>query len=296
MGFKLTSPVYASVIAAQLGLVLSGCDRLVTNVAAFEEAHAGSLIFSTQERSVPTSCILIGIVPIVYSSDSEGGDDGCVLASNTPRLDFIRALDYLASSVGFASYRFPSVIHPTVILGANVVVEAGCYIDEGAILEHNVVIHRGTRIGKYTRIRANSSIGGDGFGFERLSDGAPIRFVHLGGVSIGNNVEIGSNTCVVRGSLSDTIIEDNVKIDNLVHIAHNCHIEAGAFIIACAEISGGVRVERNAWVGPNASIIQKVRIGREALVGLGAVVTKDVNARSVYAGNPARLLRSIESS
>jgi UDP-3-O-[3-hydroxymyristoyl] glucosamine N-acyltransferase len=195
--------------------------------------------------------------------------------------------------MGFSTWSKRSEIHPTSIIGQNVVIENGCVIGEKTVIEHNVVLHAGTRIGKNSRIRSCSSIGGDGFGFERLADGTPLRFPHLGGVFIGDNVEVGSCTTIARGTLSDTVIEDNVKIDNLVHVAHNCVIRDGAFIIACAELSGGVTVGKNAWIAPNSCTHQKITIGENSLVGLGAVVTKDVPDRCVYAGNPAKKIRSL---
>lgn len=93
--------------------------------------------------------------------------------------------------------------------------------------------------------------------------------------------------------MSDTIIHDNVKIDNLVHIAHNVTVHSGAFIIACSEISGSVEVGKNSWIAPNACINQKLKIGAESLVGLGAVVTKDVDSRVIVAGNPAKKIRDL---
>src|SRR5690606_29043197 len=133
------------------------------------------------------------------------------LLSNNPRLDFIRVLSYLEEFIGFATYDFPSEIHPTAKIGENVVIESGCKIAEGVVIEHNVVIHSGTRIGKNSRIRSCSSIGGDGFGFERIEGGMPLRFPHLGRVVIGENVEIGALNSIAKGTLSDTEIYDYVK-------------------------------------------------------------------------------------
>jgi len=81
-----------------------------------------------------------------------------------------------------------------------------------------------------------------------------------------------------------------VKIDNLVHIAHNCLIKEGALVVACSEISGGVIIGKNSWIAPNACIKEKVVIGDYSVIGLGAVVIRDVPSRSTVAGNPARLL------
>ncbi len=166
-------------------------------------------------------------------------------------------------------------------------------VGANSIIEHNVVLHSGTRIGKNCRIRSCSSIGGDGFGFERLDDGTPMRFPHLGGVVIGDNVEIGALNSIAKGALSDTFIADYVKTDSLVHIAHNCFVNESALITACAELSGGVTLGKRVWVGPNVAMMQKVTVGDDALIGLGAVVTKNVCARTIVAGNPAKKIRDI---
>lgn len=261
-------------------------DVLISNIAPFDKVKEGSLSFSKTVMKQDFECAIL-------VNNHEVKEYTNFIYSKNARLDFIQLLDYLNTEIGFSHFDFKAEIHPTVQMGENVVIEKGCKILENVILEHNVVIHSGTTVGKNSRIRANSSIGGDGFGFERLENGRPIRFPHIGGVEIGENVEIGSNTCVVRGVLSNTIICNNVKIDNLVHIAHNCIIDDGAFIIAGAEVSGSVHIGENAWIGPNASILQKVIIGKNSLVGLGAVVTKNIPENTIYAGNPAKYIRNI---
>jgi len=292
MGYKLKKTMKVSELALRLKMPTIGDDKEIVGVSSLAESTPDMLTFS--KACLDPSKGYLAIVSSECKSPRLP-TQSTFLFSNNPRLDYIRALELLEKLIGFSTFEFNSIIHPSVIIGKNVVIEDGCLIQEGVTLEHNVVIHKGTRIGRNSRIRANSSIGGDGFGFERLSNGTPIRFVHLGGVSIGENVEIGSNSCIVRGTLGDTVISDNVKVDNLVHIAHNCHIENGAFIIACAEISGGVRVGKNSWIGPNASIIQKVTIGENALIGLGAVVTKNVDENIVFAGNPAKKIRDLQT-
>lgn len=128
-------------------------------------------------------------------------------------------------------------------------------------------------------------IGGEGFGFYKGQ-----RVPHIGGVTIGQDVEIGSGTCIDRGTLGDTIIGDRTKIDNLVHLAHNCVIGKDCMIVAHATICGSVIIEDGVWVGAGATILQKLRIGKGAVIGAGAVVTKDVPAGATVVGNPARIL------
>lgn len=123
---------------------------------------------------------------------------------------------------------------------------------------------------------------------ERDRQNRPIRMVHLGGVLIGDPVEVGALSTVVQGALADTVIEDHVKINDHVHIAHNCRIGEGTIIGGAAYLSGSIRVGRNCWIAPNSSIRQKLTIGEEAIVGIGAVVVRNVEARSTVYGNPAR--------
>ena len=289
MGYKLNNTVLLSEISNQLDLKLHGSDIEIKGVAPFSDCQANELSFTKDVSDIKKGTGIIVPENSIINQDSEIG----YLISENPRLDFIRVLSFLDEEFGFATYNYPSDIHPSVKMGQNVVIENGCTIAENVIIEHNVVIHAGTRIGKNSRIRSCSSIGSDGFGFERIETGIPLRFPHLGGVVIGEDVEVGSCTAIARGTLSNTVIDDYVKIDNLVHIAHNCHIKRGAFIIACAELSGGVIIGENAWIAPNSCTNQKITIGDNSLVGLGAVVTKNVEARTVVAGNPAKKIRML---
>lgn len=157
-------------------------------------------------------------------------------------------------------------------------------IGRGAVIDY-----RFTEIGSGTRIGPNCSIGQPGFGYE-IIDGEPTHFPHVGRVLIGDNVHIGANVTIDRGTLSDTVIEDGVKIDNLVHIAHNVVVRRNAFVIAGAMLGGSCDIGEDAWIAPHAVIKEGVRIGKRVVVGLGAVVLKDVEDDAVVAGVPARRL------
>lgn len=288
MGYKLKESIRLSEIASRLSLSWAGTDVLIDGVSQLSDVSANELTFAKEVAA----CVVDGSVVVVGSLDDdiELKKQGVFLSEN-PRLSFIKILDFMVREIGFSSWDFPAFVDPSVVVGKNVVIEDGCYIGKNTVIEHNVVLHSGTRIGENCRIRSCSSIGGDGFGFERLEGSESLRFPHLGGVLIGDNVEIGSCTTICRGTLSDTVIENHVKVDNLVHIAHNCTVKQGAYVIACAEISGGVEIGCNAWIAPNSCTHQKVVIGDESIIGLGAVVTKNIPSNSVYAGNPARKIR-----
>lgn len=149
------------------------------------------------------------------------------------------------------------------------------------------------RIGTDCFIQAGAVIGENGFGYERNNlFGRWVPKPHEYTVILDDDVHIGANTCIDRGSWRDTHIMRGARIDNLVHIAHNVIVDINAVIVAGAEISGSVRIGLGAWVGPNACIKQGVTIGEGALIGMGAVVLHDVPPNQTWAGNPARCINA----
>lgn len=219
-----------------------------------------------------------------------------LLAVSDPRLEFARAYTHFFDSVVKCG------IHPSAIVETEANIHPTAYVGPGAHIAHdvvigsevwigpNVVILTGTSIGSDCRVGPGSVIGNSGFGYAREPGGTPVAIPHIGGVVIGDRVEIGANTCIDRGTLDNTVIENDAKIDNLVHIAHNCRIGAGAFVIASAMIAGSVQVGPRAWIAPNSSIREKRSVGADAIVGLAAVVTKDVHDGETVVGNPARII------
>jgi len=282
MGYRLTRPVGAAELASALGLTATGPKLAATEVAPIAGAVAGSLSFAKAWTGIgdKTGAVLVG---------PRAGEpaDVAVLQSDNPRLDFIRALMWLDGQMLIERVVAAPRVHPTAVVGANVGIQGNVTIGAGTVVEPNVAIVGNVVIGEQCVLHAGCVIGSDGFGFERDGRGGVLRFPHLGGVRIGNRVEIGAGCCIARGTLQDTILEDDVKLDNLVHVAHNCVVGAGAFLTACVELSGGVRVGARAWVGPNTSTMQKIEIGDDATVGVGAVVLKSVPPGATVAGNPA---------
>lgn len=188
------------------------------------------------------------------------------------------------------------LIDPSVKLGKNlsigehVVIEAGCTIGDDTTIGHNTVIKSRTHIGNSVQIGSNNVIGGVGFGYEKDEKGDYALIPHVGNVVIENGVEIGNCTCVDRGMLGSTILKENCKIDNLVHIAHGVVVGRNALVIALALVAGSVEIGENAWIAPSSSIIQKVKIGKNATVGMGAVVLRNIGEGEVWVGNPAKKL------
>jgi UDP-3-O-[3-hydroxymyristoyl] glucosamine N-acyltransferase len=160
-------------------------------------------------------------------------------------------------------------------------------IGEGTVIEAGAIVDNAV-IGKNCYIKSGAVIGQKGFSFATDENGVPFPMPHRGKVIIGDNVEIGACTTVVRGVMSDTIIGDNVKIDDHVHVAHNVTIGENTMITACTEISGSVKIGKNVWIGPNCSILNQVEIGDGAYLCIASVVGKRVKPNTKVYGFPAR--------
>lgn len=213
-----------------------------------------------------------------------------------PRLSFIKILQkFFVPEVKYGSVSSSAQIDTTVkynpsnvIIAANVVIEENCVIGNSVIIGANTVIKANTIIENGCKIGANCTIGGFGFGYELNENQEYELMPHIGNVHLKENVEIGNNVCIDRAVMGSTLLSENVKVDNLVHIAHGVQIGKNSLIIANSMIAGSVEIGENVWVSPSASIRQKLIVENDALVGMGAVVVKNVTTSSVVAGNPAK--------
>jgi UDP-3-O-[3-hydroxymyristoyl] glucosamine N-acyltransferase len=177
-------------------------------------------------------------------------------------------------------------------IGAGSVVGDYVHIGDDCVIHPRVTIYQGTRLGNQVTLHSGCVIGADGFGFV-LADGIYEKFPQIGRVEIGDRVEIGANSCVDRAALGVTSIGDGTKIDNLVHIAHNCRVGRHVVIAAQTGLSGSVVVEDYAVIGGQVGIGDKARIETRAVLGSGSGVltSKVVRAGGVYWGTPARPLK-----
>lgn len=198
--------------------------------------------------------------------------------------------------------KHPIGIHPTAIVDSEAQLGRDVYIGpyavvgkakigDGCVIESGVRVYDNVEMGRCCNIKSGAVLGGEGFGFERDENGNRFRFPQIGRLLMGDYVEVGGNTCIDRGALSDTVIGDYTKINNLCHIAHNNRIGKNVVVTACVNLSGGNVIEDDAWIAPNASLKGYIHVGEGAVVGMGAVVTKDVPAHETWVGNPARELK-----
>lgn len=183
-----------------------------------------------------------------------------------------------------------------VKIGSNAYIEPGCVIGHDVIIGMNVCIRanaclRNTVIGDNVEIGEGAIIGGDGFALTKDENDNWYKLPTLGLVIIGNNVEIGANDNISRGTAGPTVIEDYVKIDALVHIGHDAHLLSNTEITAGGIIGGYSVLKRKSCIGLNATIRNRIEIGNSAMVGMGSTVTKSVSMNDVVVGCPAKKIQ-----
>ena len=166
-------------------------------------------------------------------------------------------------------------------------------IHESARIHPTAFINDCVTIGENVTIGPNCSIGYDGFEFPRVEDGSPELTPHHGGVIIGNGVDIQANCAIARAILPDenTIVGDNTKLDNHIHIAHNCRIGIANIFAAGVIFGGSVIVEDYNFLGLNSTIKPGVHIGSYNLIGMGSCIISDIPDHEIWAGNPGKKLR-----
>lgn len=193
------------------------------------------------------------------------------------------------------------VIEDDAQVGANSVIEPFCFVGQGAHVGENCLLHprvtlyAGARLGNRVELHAGATIGSDGFGYV-FGEGRHWKFPQIGGTEIGDDVEIGAGTTIDRGSLDSTVIGDGVKIDNLVHIAHNVKIGARTLVLAQAGISGSCTIGSDAIVGGQVGMGDHVTLedGARVASGAGILTGKVIRAGHTMWGTPARPLEKFK--
>jgi UDP-3-O-[3-hydroxymyristoyl] glucosamine N-acyltransferase len=316
LAYKVIMSRTVSEIAAILGLHFHGDgERRVERVSSWEAADPSSLVYiesrdamSRFPDTIQAACVIVmpGSIP-----------DGInVIFSEKPKVDFARAASLLKMRLPSTGLRHPSAVispsaeidesadvGPLVTIGPcarirrgcslqeGVVVGEGCVIGEECVLYPNVVLYPRVEVGNRTILHAGVVVGSDGFGY--VFDGsAQIKFPQVGGVIIEDDVEIGANSTIDRGSLGITRIGAGSKIDNLVQVAHNVQIGRGVVIAAQTGISGSTVIEDYAVIGGQVGFGDHAHVQKGVVIGskAGILPGKIVRSGETYWGIPVRPL------
>ena len=168
------------------------------------------------------------------------------------------------------------------VIGAGCLIGDGVAIGAGSLLHAGVKIYDGCTIGARAILHSGAVIGADGLGFARDADKHWVKIPQIGGVVIGDDVEIGANTTVDRGALEDTVIGNGVKLDNLIHVAHNCRVGEDTIMAAMAGLAGSTTVGKRVQVGGKAGFSGHLEVGDDIVISADTNVTKSIDRPGVY--------------
>ena len=190
--------------------------------------------------------------------------------------------------IGAGSYIGPKVqLGENVTIYPNVTILDECTIGKNTVIWSGAVIRERCHMGNDCIIHPNATIGADGFGFRPDPQRGLVKIPQIGNVILGNNVEIGANTCVDRGKFSSTVLGDGCKIDNLIQIGHNSKLGRFCIMAGQSGLAGSVTLGNGVLIGGSASITDHVTIGDGAIIGGGSGVTKDIPGGKTMLGYPA---------
>ena len=306
-----TPVALAEVIAALGGDLLGGADIRISAIAPLDEADEQSIAFLAnpryQAQLATTGAACVIVAPALAEAAAARG---AAIVTPDPYLYFARLTQWWAKRV---RPRPQAGVHPSAVvspdaklgqgievgpmavieagavigdharIGAHCVVERDAFVGEGTRLAPRVVLGYSCRIGARGLVHSGVVIGADGFGFAPSRQGY-VKIEQLGNVTIGDDVEIGANTCIDRGALADTVIEDGVKLDNLIQIAHNVRIGRNTAMAGCGAIAGSTTVGANCTIGGAANIIGHLNIVDGVHITACTLVTRDIAQPGAYSG------------
>jgi UDP-3-O-[3-hydroxymyristoyl] glucosamine N-acyltransferase len=280
---------------------------MVRRVASLKSAAPGDIAFLSQRRFRAELEATRASAVIVAPRDRDATDLPRIVCRE-PQLYFAKVVRLLNPEP-----RALPGIHPTAVVegGASVAADASvgahCFVGAGAIIESQAVlssgshvgpgarigresrlavravVHGGCVLGEHVVIHSGAVIGSEGFGLAKES-GRWTRVPQIGRVVIGNGVEVGANTTVDRGTLDDTVIEDGVKLDNQIQVAHNCRIGAHTAIAGCVGIAGSSTIGRHCTIGGAAMISDHVSICDHVVISGGTLIAKSITEPGTYTG------------
>lgn len=308
-----------SLTAGELARRLSGelegeGDRRVDGVAPARSAGPRDLTYVSGARGggEPLRRGSPGAVILPRDLDCDAGD-AAVIRVEDPELAFAEAVRLLVpeegpepgvhpaarvsddaeigagASVGpFAVVEGGASLGPGCRVGPHALVESGARLGAECRVGHGCTVHGCARLGDRVVLHPGVRVGAEGFGYVESEGGRPARVPHVGGCVLGDDVEVGANATIDRGSLEDTVVGEHTKIDNLVHVGHNVRVGRGCTLVAQVGIAGSTRIGEGVQIGGQAGVTDHVEIGDGARVAARAGVIGDVPAGEDYSGYPAR--------
>ena len=293
----------AAIVEALGGELHGDPDRLITRLAPLEHAGLSELSFLVNPRLAPllastqAGCVIVA--PALADAarqrgqGGQGGQSGgdCIVTDD-PHLYFARLTQLWRRAHGggavpgvhpSAVVELGAQIDPSASVGALCFVGRGARIGAGTVLKPRATVGEDCVVGARCIIQSGAVIGGDGFGFAP-HDGAWEKIEQLGAVRIGDDVEIGANTCIDRGALDDTVIEDGVKLDNLIQIGHNCHIGKHTAMAGCVGVAGSARIGAHCTIGGAGMILGHLTIADHVHISSASIVTRSILKPGHYTG------------
>ncbi len=285
-------------------------DEVINGVAPLETSQAGQVSFLSAKKNRDRLSTAKATACFIPENIASLAGDECIipLISKTPRSHFGRVTSRLvqeirlfdeedADKASFLNCR----IHPTAIIASSVKLSENVEIGPYAVIGPGVTIRSGTRIGAHVTlecthvgrdcfIKPHAAIGTRGFGVDGDEKGI-FDLPHIGRVMIGDRVSVGCHTAIDRGLLGDTVISDDVKIDNLVQIAHNVRIGERSMLAGHVGLSGSCHIGQDVLMGGSAGLADHITVGDGARLAAYAGVMKDIPAGEVWSGIPAMPLR-----
>lgn len=298
--------MHLSEIAARLGLEVRGGDnRIYRGVASLDRAGSDQIAFVAAEKNL-AQALNSAAGALVLSEKLADRADKPVLIAGNPLAAFARVtalfhpeppirpgihasavIDPTAVIGPDCEIAAQAVIGPAARIGAGTrigigcVIGAACEVGAGSLLHPRVTLYARTRIGARCILHSGCVLGADGFG-NALEDGHWVKIPQVGRVIVGDDCEIGANTCIDRGALEDTVLGNGVKLDNLIHIAHNCRIGDDTAMAACVGIAGSTTIGKRCQIGGAAMILGHIEIGDDVVVSGASFVGKSLSRPGAY--------------
>ncbi len=283
----------AQLIEALGGTLQGNPEQRIERLAPLEAAGPEDLSFLSNPRyqqqlaASRAACVIVA-PPMLEVARARGA---CIVADD-PYLYFARATQLWKRLHGHA--RTPgvhssavvdasAVVHPSASIGPLCVVERGAHVGAGTVLMSRVTVGEDCHVGERCIVHAGAVIGADGFGFAPQG-GTWVKIEQLAAVRIGNDVEIGANTCIDRGALQDTVIEDGVKLDNLVQIGHNVRVGRHSAMAGCAGVAGSATIGAHCTLGGGAIVLGHLELADGVHVSAATVVTHSLSRPGHYTG------------